>query len=360
LDGEKAKRRNCQPDLGAVTMSRPSAISLFAGAGGLDHGLELAGFRVAVAVDVDAVRAETLSANMPHVSVLQMDVAATSTEDLLSASGLQPGEAALVAGGPPCQPFSKAAQWRGGRHGLDQRARLVFEFARVVMEAKPMAFLLENVPGLAGKLGNGHFEEFLQIVSRGYRVEHRVLNAVAYGVPQKRRRLFVVGFRKDLGVSPAFPEPTHGADSGRPYVTAGEAIGDLDDGVVRDDEVPGGKWGHLLSKIPPGMNYIWLTEKHSRRPVFRYRSRYWSFLLKLHPNRPSWTIPANPGPYTGPFHWRGRRLRIPEVKRLQTFPDDWVLAGSPREQWRQLGDAVPPLLAQRVGEAILSRLEGYL
>jgi len=338
-------------------VSGPLVVSLFTGAGGLDLGLELAGFRVAAAVEVDTVRAETVSANMPHIHILNQDVRSLSTKEILDAAGLLPGEVALVAAGPPCQPFSKAAQWvRGDRANLDPRAQLVIEFARVVKEIRPVAFLMENVPGLAGKHGRGLFEAFLKEVSEEYQVKHRILDAVSYGVPQKRRRLFVLGFRKDLGTQPAFPNPTHGPNTGRPYVTAGEAIGDLDDGVVREDEVPNGKWGHLLSKIPPGMNYIWLTEKHSERPVFRYRSRYWSFLLKLHPDKPSWTIPANPGPYTGPFHWRSRRLRINEVKRLQTFPDNWLLAGSPREQWRQLGDAVPPLLAQRIGEEILKRI----
>ncbi len=340
-------------------MTSLPSVSLFSGAGGLDAGLEQAGFRFLAAVETDPVRVETLKSNMPHVRVMQQDVRRLSAAELLDTAGACRGELALVAGGPPCQPFSKAALWRGRREA-DLRANLVLEFARVVSELSPFAFILENVPGLAGKLGRGIFDQFIAVISKSYRVVYDIMDAAEYGVPQRRKRLIAVGIRRDLGVCPDLPKPTHGPRADTTFVTAGEAIGDLDDGCVKRDEVPQGKWGHLLSRIPPGMNYIWLTEKHSSRPIFRYRSRYWSFLLKLHPELPSWTIPARPGPYTGPFHWRSRRLRIPEVKRLQSFPDSWTLAGSTREQWQQLGDATPPLLARRLGESLMIALKEAL
>lgn len=295
---------------------------------------------------------------------------------ILRAAGLEEGEVTLVAGGLPCQPFSKSAFWSplrwkySGRRrrfqGLqDPRARLLGEFVRIVRKIKPVAYVMENVPGLAYRTSRPMLESVLRgLRSAGYTTSWRVLDAADYGVPQKRKRLFIIGARN--GVQLAFPRPTHCSKSMleahpdlKPHVTAGEAIGDLDDGAVREDERVGGKWGHLLPLIPPGDNYLFFTKERGHpNPIFRWRSRYWSFLLKLSPSMPAWTIQARPGPYTGPFHWRNRRLRIEEIKRLQAFPDDYQIYGDRREAQRQLGEAVPPLLAQRIGEAIRQQLSG--
>ena len=114
-----------------------------------------------------------------------------------------------------------------------------------------------------------------------------------------------------------------------------------------------GKWGHLLPKVPPGENYLHFTARRGYPdPIFEWRSRYWSFLLKLDPERPSPTIQAQPGPNVGPFHWDNRRLRIPELRRLFTFPDDFGFVGKRASVQSQLGNAVPPLLARRVAEAV--------
>src|SRR5438093_10409080 len=108
--------------------------------------------------------------------------------------------------------------------------------------------------------------------------------------------------------------------------------------------------------IPPGANYLHLAKPTGRRkPIFKWRSRYWTFLLKLSRDRPSWTIQASPGTYTGPFHWRSRRLRIAEIKRLQSFPDRWVLAGNQRENWVKGGDAVPQLLRRKTGRSLVTQ-----
>jgi len=331
-------------------------ISLFTGAGGLDGGLEAAGFRVVVAIEPDPTRIRTIKLNKPRWPVIPEKIEGVSTEELLSVAGLNRGEAALVTAGSPCQPFSKSVLWCG-RKPDDPRADLVLQFVRVVREAQPLGFVFENVPGLAGKLGGRLLSLALQRLRQaGYVCKVRKLNAADYGVPQKRQRVFVLGLRRDLGVRLLFPKRTHGPGARRPWVTAGQAIGELDDGTVYDHEVPKGKWGHLLRLIPPGRNYLWLTERGGGPPIFKWRSRYWTFLLKLHPNLPSWTIQASPGPYTGPFHWRSRRLRIPEVRRLQAFPDSWKLAGTRRQQWAQLGDATPYWLAVRIGRCMLNAL----
>jgi len=141
------------------------------------------------------------------------------------------------------------------------------------------------------------------------------------------------------------------------FARARKVIGDLDRDYEDDELKVGGKWGHLLPEIPPGDNYLFFTEKRGHpNPIFAWRSKYWSFLLKLSPDKPSWTIQAQPGPYVGPFHWKNRRLTISEIKRLQTFPDDYIIYGNRKSAHRQLGDAVPPLLAEKIGESIRYQL----
>lgn len=135
-------------------------------------------------------------------------------------------------------------------------------------------------------------------------------------------------------------------------MTSGEAL----DGLVCDPEpgeVVNGQYGKLLPDIPPGDNYLFYTaERNHPDPQFKWRSRFWSFLLKLDPAKPSPTIQAQPGPNIGPFHWDSRRLRVPEMKRLFTFPDSFEFVGKRASVQAQLGNSVPPLLARRVAEAV--------
>jgi DNA (cytosine-5)-methyltransferase 1 len=204
------------------------------------------------------------------------------------------------------------------------------------------------------------FERLLnEIEAAGYRFTWRVLNAADYGVPQLRPRLFVVGAARSEKL-PEIPSPTHHGEwerrkvTGGPlrHVTAGEAVAGLVTEPERE-EVLRGQWAYLLPDIPPGDNYLYYTaERGHPRPIFRWRSRYWSFLLKLDPNRPSPTIQAKPGPNVGPFHWADRRLRVPELRRLFTFPDSFVFVGSRAAVQSQIGNSVPPLLGQRVAESV--------
>ena len=194
-----------------------------------------------------------------------------------------------------------------------------------------------------------------------------MLNAADYGVPQNRQRLFLIGSRdgRDLG----HPRATHWGEHERrarpvhadrllPHVTAGEALKGLRTRPEPADAVKG-SYGHLLRHIPPGGNYLHFTkERGHRRPLFRWRSRYWTFLLKADPQRPISTIQGQPGPYVGPFHWRNRRLRVPELKRLQGFPDDFQLAGTRGQVQLQVGNSVPPLLAFVIARSIRAQLEG--
>jgi DNA (cytosine-5)-methyltransferase 1 len=224
--------------------------------------------------------------------------------------------------------------------------------------------LLENVRGLTF---DGKDEGFRLLERRLRRINEKEgtayqltvlhLNAADFGVPQLRERTFLIACRS--GSVFAHPEPTHGDSEGlEPYRTAWDAIGDLDVGDWSHDLSPTGKWASLLPSVPEGRNYLWHTPGGGGEPLFGWRTRYWSFLLKLAKDRPSWTIQADPGPATGPFHWRSRLLSMRELCRLQTFPDGYVIEGDRRSAQRQLGNAVPCALAELLGLEIRRQILG--
>jgi len=355
---------------GGRRVEKRLAVSLFSGAGGLDLGVEAAGFRVAAAVEVDADAAATMEKNFSGLEspVIRSDILGVPTKELLRAAGLKGRERpALLVGGPPCTPFSKSGFWlEWKRAGLDPAASLLQAYTRVLSEARPAAFILENVYALTykNKQSTPAFERLLrEIDEAGYDHRWAILNAADHGVPQLRPRLFIVGAPRGRPV-PELPQARHGGswerrvsgDPAQPHVTTGQAL----EGVEADpepEEVIRGRWGHLLPDIPPGENYLHYTsERGHPEPIFKWRSRYWSFLLKLDPNRPSPTIQAQPGPNVGPFHWDNRRLRVPELRRLFTFPDDFAFVGSRGSVQAQIGNSVPPLLAQRVAERVIACL----
>ena len=156
-----------------------------------------------------------------------------------------------------------------------------------------------------------------------------------------------------------FPTPTH-SDPSKPqkntknWVTCGDVLNDID--IILDEDKKmqaGSKHKSLLKLVPPGSNYLHFTkERNYPEPIFKWRSRYWSFLLKLSPDRPSWTIQASHSNNMGPFHWRNRFLRINEIKRLQSFDDKIIIVGTYKDQWRQIGNAVPPMLAEAIAKQI--------
>ena len=359
------------------TMELGSAISLFSGAGGLDLGVEEAGFRTAVAVEWDADAADTMEKNADtHFPGLQEVIRAdlhplasgrdtgVTTGEILRAGGFAPGERPdLLVGGPPCVAFSKSGFWLDWkRDGVDPAASLMQAFTAVLAQAQPRFFILENVYALTfnNKASRPAFERLRrEIGDAGYDYRCEVLNAADYGVPQSRPRLFVVGARKGEA-TPELSAPTHHGDWERrktiggplPHVTVGEVLAGIAT-APESEEVVRGRWGHLLDEVPPGDNYLYFTAKRGHPdPVFEWRSRFWSFLLKLDPGRPSPTIQAQPGPNVGPFHWENRRLRVPELKRLFTFPDDFEFVGKRASIQSQVGNAVPPLLARQVAAGI--------
>ena len=368
-------RRGSANQTGPVTVG--TAISLFSGAGGLDLGVEAAGFRTVAAVELDDDAADTMEKNAPTSfptlrEVLRADLAplaagtggGVSTREILRAGGLRGRERPdLLVGGPPCVAFSKSGFWlEWKRNGVDPAASLLQAYTRVLAQARPRFFLLENVYALTfdNRASRPAFTRLLaEIGAAGYRYRWAVLNAADHGVPQARPRLFIVGARRRETL-PDLPEPTHHGRWERrpsgsgplPYVTAGEALA----GLVTEPE-PGeavrGRWGHLLADIAPGDNYLHYTARRGHpEPRFEWRSRYWSFLLKLDPHKPSPTIQAHPGPNVGPFHWDDRRLRVPELRRLFTFGDDFAFVGRRASVQAQIGNSVPPHLAARVAAQI--------
>jgi len=354
-----------------MSEAKLKAISLFSGVGGLDFGFEAAGYETRVALDFDATACATMRLNR-RWPVIEGAIEDISSAQLLKAAGLGVAEADVLIGGPPCQPFSKSGYWSKGdaRRLDDPRADTLYHYLRVLRDTRPQAFLLENVPGLAyqGK------SEGVEVVRRGierinadvgtnYSFEVKALNAASFGVPQLRERVFIVGSRD--GRAFQFPKPTHFAPgseealAGRQtYTTAWDAFHDLK--VVESEELKvKGKWAELLPSIPEGQNYLWHTDRGGGTPLFGWRRRYWNFLLKLSKGKPSWTVQAQPGPATGPFHWDNRRLSTEELCRIQTFPDRLTFDCSQSQIQKLVGNAVPSALAEVLAREIASQFFGF-
>lgn len=345
-------------------MSKFQAISLFSGCGGLDIGFRRNGFSSAICIENNPIMVETLKLNHVSRNIICDDIQNVTNERIASVSGLKKGKTDLVLGGPPCPAFSKSRFYRKEMtHGTDDQSwKTVEEYFRVVEGFMPKAFVFENVHTFAAKRQNGALEYVIKTGKKlGYNVSYKVLNAVNFGVPQKRERIFIVGTSTERF---EHPKPSHRAEDDPDLLkshlpvwrTAGDAIADLDTELndhLLKGHFAGGKDHELLKSIPPGENYLFFTEERGHeKPVFKWRSRYWSFLLKLSPNLPSWTIQARRSNNMGPFHWRNRILTIPEIKRIQTFPDDYLLSGNIENQWRQIGNAVPPLLAEAIAQEV--------
>lgn len=351
---------------------RRTVLSLYTGAGGLDLGLEAAGFSVALSVEMDEDCRKTLATNRPQWPLSKPgDIHALAPQQAMRQASLQAGEVTLLAGGPPCQPFSKSSYWVNGdaRRLDDPRSATLGRYLDFVEAILPRVTLLENVQGL---VFNGKDEGFrllqrrLDEINRKHGVNYETsvvsLNCADYGVPQVRERVFIVASRDGIAlVAPkATHHPTDAALSvgGERHRTAWDAIGDLDSETWPEHLSARGKWGDLLSSIPEGENYLWHTPRGGGEPLFGWRTRYWSFLLKLAKNRPAWTIQAVPGPATGPFHWRSRHLSARELQRIQTFPDNYQVQGDYRSQHRQIGNAVPPAIGELLGREIRRQLLG--
>jgi DNA (cytosine-5)-methyltransferase 1 len=340
------------------------AIDLFAGAGGLSLGLSRSGFTIGAALDNDPIASETYRRNIgDHITCASIEE--VSAADLMKRAGVGRGECTLLTGGPPCQGFS--LQRRGSR--TDVRNELVLQFVRMVEDVRPHFFLMENVGGLLTKHGKIFLDEFAQRAARlGYVIHIELLDAAEFGVPQHRRRAFLVGERCGSR-APVFQFPK--ARGGVKHRTVRDAIGDLPspplDGschpnydnhyrerrlaainVERIRHVPqGGGREHL----PPHLQ----LDCHKNNLDHRHLDVYGRLAWK----QPSVTLTARFDSFTrGRFAHpiEHRSITIREGARIQTFPDSFAFGGNREDQARQVGNAVPPLLAEQLGAALLSAI----
>jgi DNA (cytosine-5)-methyltransferase 1 len=357
-------------------------ISLYSGALGLDLGLEAAGFRVAVAVECSDVAVQTIRANRPRLPTIHRRIENVSTREILSAAGLRPGQATIVSAGPGCQAFSTAGKRRSFR---DPRADMFKEFVRVVREARPRFFVMENVRGLLSaarrhrpldKRGPGHRRlahderlgsAFRHVVSQfkrlGYRVTFDLLNAADYGVPQTRQRLIFIGSRDGEPVT--IPEATHAANGSgarEPWLTLRQAFAGLRQGTPEYHEFPP-RTRRYIRRVPAGGDWRDLPRKMQRRALgsaFRSWGGRVGFYRRLSWNKPSPSLVTNPTmtATTLGHPAKLRPLSIREYARIQQFPDDWQFRGSVRQKYEQIGNAVPVGLAKAIGGSIRGAMRG--
>lgn len=333
-------------------------VSIYSGAGGIDLGFHKAGFLNVFSTDYWKPSCDSLKKNKISQEVVCEDIRKVNFAQILK----KHKKIDCLIGGPPCPAYSKSRFYLKNKKRAmeDENSYTLKEYFRALEELSPKVFLFENVFGFTYK---PHSEAFDYLASKsdelGYNISYRVINCANYGIPQTRERFFCVGAKKS-NKKFIFPKETHcnsaSMDSKKikPWVTCGDILRDIDFILPEDcDMQAGSKHKKLLTEIPPGENYLFLTkERGCSKPKFKWRSRFWSFLLKLSPDRPSWTIQASHSNNMGPFHWKNRFLRISEIKRIQTFDDKYMLCGDFKAQWRQVGNAVPPLMAKILAQSI--------
>lgn len=340
--------------------SKIQAISFFSGSGGLDIGAQLAGVKVLSSLDFFKDSVETMKSNdyFTHVEHNHKDISEVKGSDYTELLKKNNPEKLILIGGPPCQPFSKAGYWvkNENRKSNDDPRNMIGQYFRLIKELNPDGFILENVESLLHPSNKAALDSIIDSIEElGYNYSLLRLNSADYGVPQKRKRVFFLASRNKID---AYIQPTHGTGNLidgdlMPYERVIDWIGKFDDIESEESVIVEGKYELELKEVPPGKNYIALSEKAGYpKPKFIAGKRYWSSLLKLNPLLPSWTIIASPGHWEGPFHWNNRRLTNREAAAIQTFPDDYIFKGSTRSIRKQIGNAVPPLLAKKVVEEL--------
>lgn len=345
---------------------------------GLDLGLEAAGLRIAVAVECNPFAVATIRANRPDLPVIDRKIEDVTTAEILEKAGLKPGEAFAVVGGPSCQAFSTA----GARSSLsDPRGTLFQHFARVVREAQPHFFVMENVRGLLSaavkhrslkergpgyptlepdeELGSALKTVASTLRELGYYTVFDILNAADFGVPQARERLVFLGTR--FGERIAMPAATHDqdGDGGLPkWKTLRSALEGLEDPSPEFTKLCPSK-AKYLAMVPEGGNWRALPEDLKSEALGRAYVSWGGrsgFFRRLSFGRPSPALTTRPdSKATSLCHpTELRPLSIREYARIQQFPDDWTFAGSVRQKYEQVGNAVPLGLGKAVGQALIA------
>ncbi len=351
-------------------------IDLFCGCGGLSEGFRLAGFNIVGGIDFNRPAIDTFNANFKDAKGICCDLLEMGTEQIVKEFG-DLKDVDVIIGGPPCQGFSAANRYK--TEGEDPRNKLFFEFVKFVDLANPKAVVIENVRGIVTS-NNGYAKNRIYEIfeSRGYKVNHCILDASNYGVPQKRQRNFFVMLKGDK----AFDFNTIKEANNR--VTVRDAIGELynyedhssndpfylvekpnseyreylrakDNGVPNHEvRYPAEKVQHRISFVPQGGN--WQDVPNELWPTDR-KNRHSSAYKRLSEGEPSCTIDTgnNHSNYFHPLYNRIPTVR--EAARLQSFNDEFIFKGNRSEQYRQVGNAVPPLLAKVIAEQIRKEIE---
>ena len=327
-------------------------ISLFSGCGGLDLGFERAGYQIPVANEIDKTIWETFQVNHPATKLIQGDIRNIREEDF-------PDMIDGIIGGPPCQSWSEAGSLKGIN---DERGQLFYEYIRILKKKQPKFFLAENVSGM---LANRHSEAVTNIITLfekcGYDVTMNLVNAKDYGVAQERKRVFYIGFRKDLYIDFIFPEGSTADDNMK--ITLKDTIWDLKDSAV--PTLPKNK--HNPESVN---NNEYFTGAYS--PIFMSRNRVkaWdeqAFTVQasgrqcqLHPQAPKMIkFGKNDCRFVDGKESLYRRMTIREIARVQCFPDDFkFIYTDANDAYKMIGNAVPVNLAYEIAKAIKRTLEG--
>ncbi|MEB3279893.1 MAG: DNA cytosine methyltransferase [Lyngbya sp.] len=383
-----------------IQTRRPIAVDLFAGAGGMTLGFEQAGFDVLAAVEIDPIHCLVHEYNFPLWSVLCQDISELSADEIRTSSKIKNQEIDVVFGGPPCQGFSLI----GKRLLEDPRNLLVFHFVRIVVELQPKYFVFENVKGMVSGKHQTFIQELInKFAYSGYKVQqpYQVLNAAYYGVPQNRERLFILGCREDLPL-PHYPEPTFKPPLSKvakcyshlpPSPTVRDALQDLPD-IENYPELSQQDWADVcfykpsfygkilrgLVKNPNDYSYprqynsqqltCSLRTEHTIESIERFaqtppgKTEPISRFHKLNPDGLCNTLragtPSSRGAYTSPrpIHpFTPRCITVREAARLHSYPDWFRFHVTKWHGFRQIGNSVPPLLAQAVASEIIKLLK---
>jgi DNA (cytosine-5)-methyltransferase 1 len=340
-------------------------VDLFSGCGGLSYGFEQAGFDVILGIDNWEDSLKTFAINHPNSKTFLANLGESSVASICKKNGLSKGNIDVIVGGPPCQGFSIA----GKRDHNDPRNSLYKAFVDFVRYLKPTLFILENVPNLVsmsqGEIKDTIIKDFSNL---GYNINYQILKASDYGVPQNRRRVFFVGTTSKKKFE--FPNPTFQKESDK--ITAAEAIGDLPENTLMDGlKYPNlakseyqkkmrtnssGIYNHfatdhsektkeVIALVPDGGNYKNLP-KHLQGT--RKVNIAWT---RLNSKKPSFTIDTG---HRHHFHYSYNRIpTVRECARIQSFPDTFKFLGTRTSQYKQVGNAVPPLLAYVLGKELL-------
>ncbi|MFG2479220.1 DNA cytosine methyltransferase [Streptomyces fagopyri] len=359
---------------------RPTLVSLFSGAGGLDIGLERAGFHTVSANDFDAncmktleevqrrqipVRGQTGAVHLEGTRLLHGSAESLKASDLRPEGANSRWRPDVLAGGPPCQPFSSAGRQKGIE---DPRGKLFLEFVALADQLKPRLILFENVRGLVtAKTPDGEPGGVLRLIRQsfeeiGYATRFKLLNAADFGAPQRRIRLFMFAARdRDL---PQFPEPTHSKDAGdtlvgslKPWVTLGEFLSGQPEPAPEDVVVPTGSLIEEMADLVPGTGVKSMGIVEANRPSGHWGYRQDRFLADL--SLPARTIRAATTPdWVKSKDGALRRLTWRECAALQGFPREWELQGTVASKFRQIGNAVQADMAEKLGAMLMDSISG--